>query len=223
MTMLSSSSPVTATTRSGGRAMPARSSTNSSVASPRIARCSNSSSSASQWSRRCSTIATSWPPRRSVRARFEPTFPPPATRTNIALAGPGRRLRANRARLDGLGEDVDRTRCRAHDAQPEGRVELGARWIKDADHGAVDAKALLCDLADDDVGVVAVRGHDDCVRLFDAGVTENLHVHSMTDDESSRPVLPEPAQRLFGPVDCGHFPARFGELLRNLRPDSPAP
>src|SRR6266487_2792391 len=45
MTMLSSSSPVRARTMSGGRAIPARSSTYSSVASPCWTWCSNSSSS----------------------------------------------------------------------------------------------------------------------------------------------------------------------------------
>ena len=79
MTMLSSSSPVTATTISGGRAIPARSSTWISVASP--------------WStgglelrlELLEAVAplldsvTSCPIRTSERVRFAPTLPPPAT------------------------------------------------------------------------------------------------------------------------------------------------
>ena len=65
--MLSSSSPVSASTMSGGRAMPARSRTKSSVASPRCTWCSNSSSSCSKRSRLCSISVTSWPRRRSER------------------------------------------------------------------------------------------------------------------------------------------------------------
>ena len=59
MTMLSSSSPVAAMTMLGGRWIPARSSTKSSVASPLTTTCSNSSSSRSNRSRRCSINVTS--------------------------------------------------------------------------------------------------------------------------------------------------------------------
>src|SRR5215210_2626573 len=81
MIRLSSSSPVAARTRSGGRLIPARSSTWSSVASPRCTACSNSSSSRAKRSGRCSIIVTSCLARSSSRATFAPTFPPPAIRT----------------------------------------------------------------------------------------------------------------------------------------------
>ena len=69
---------------SGGRLIPARSSTKSSVASPLCTWCSNSSSRRSKRSRRCSISVTSWPMRISERATFAPTLPPPATRTYIS-------------------------------------------------------------------------------------------------------------------------------------------
>ena len=65
MTMLSSSSPVAATSRSGGRLIPARSSTKSSVASPRITWCSNSASSLSN---RVRAAARSASPRGRARS-----------------------------------------------------------------------------------------------------------------------------------------------------------
>ena len=66
--MLSSSSPVTAATRSGGRAIPARSRTLISVASPLITTGPNSASSCSKRPRFCSISVTSWP-RLEERAR----------------------------------------------------------------------------------------------------------------------------------------------------------
>ena len=79
MIRLSSSSPVTPSTSSGGRAIPARSSTCSSVASPSRTWCSNSSWSCSKRYGRCSISVTSCPIFSSERATFAPTFPPPAT------------------------------------------------------------------------------------------------------------------------------------------------
>ena len=89
MTRLSSSSPVTASTSSGGLAIPARSSTLISVASPRITTGPNSSSSRANRSGRCSIIVTSWPISSSERVEFAPTFPPPATMTYISVASAG--------------------------------------------------------------------------------------------------------------------------------------
>ena len=103
--------------------------------------------------------------RSSVRATFEPTLPPPATRTNIRRPP---RPRGVLARAHGLGEHLDRRLRRADRAQAVRRVELGARRVEDPDDGALDAEALLGDLADDDVRVVAVRGDDHGVGVLDA-------------------------------------------------------
>ena len=69
-----------------------------------------------------------------------------------------------------LDQRVDRRLRRADGAEPPRRVEVRARGIEDADDDAVDAEALLGDLADDDVRVVAVGGDDDGVGLLDAGL-----------------------------------------------------
>ena len=84
MMMLSSSSPVTATTMSQ-RPMPAFSSTQTSVPSPNTS-ASSPSSSAMMLKRveRCSTSTISWPRRMSWRAVLRPTLPPPTMSTNMA-------------------------------------------------------------------------------------------------------------------------------------------
>ncbi len=88
MMMLSSSSPVTATTMSA-RPMPAFSSTQISVPSP-----NTRASSSSGWMRskrllRCSTRAISWPRRSSCRAVLRPTLPPPTMSTNTTQPSRG--------------------------------------------------------------------------------------------------------------------------------------
>src|SRR5262245_30206124 len=136
MTMLSSSSPVTATTTSGGRLIPARSSTNSSVASPRRTWCSSSASScANRWGR-CSMSVTSWPSRSNARARLEPTLPPPAIRRYMGL---GQRSLDG---ADGGGESLDRALGRADHVEAARLEEVGAGRVEDPhDHGA-DAEVL---------------------------------------------------------------------------------
>ena len=131
--------------------MPARSSTNSSVASPSWTWCSNSSSSCSNGARRCSSSVTSCPTRSSVRATLAPTLPPPAT-IDVHQAF----TRRDVAGADGVREHVDRGRGRADGAQPALGVELGAGRVEQADDDAADVEALLRDLADHDVRVVAV-------------------------------------------------------------------
>src|SRR5215216_5928065 len=87
MSRLSSSSPVTATTRSA-RWMPARSSTHSSVASPYWTACSSSCSTVRYRRRSCSITVTSSPRSSSSRARFQPTLPAPAMITySPAISG----------------------------------------------------------------------------------------------------------------------------------------
>ena len=142
MTMLSSSSPVTATTMSGGRRMPARSRTNSSVASPSCTRCSNSSSRRSKRSRRCSISVTSWPARDAACARCS-RRPCRRLRPGRTWLGGGSSLGPDLARPGCVDQHRDRVRGRADDAHAERRVELGAGRVEDADDDAADAEALL--------------------------------------------------------------------------------
>src|SRR5581483_8937708 len=226
MMMLSSSSPVVATSMSGGRANPACSSTNTSVASPSWTWCSNSSSSVSYRSALCSIIVTSWPWLSRLRVRFAPTFPPPATMRYTALACPdrvdGRAPRRHLARADGLGEDVDRGRGRADCTQASGGVELGAGGVEHPDDDAVDAVAFLRDLGDDEVRVVAVRRDDDRVRRGDPGLLQHGLVHPVADDEPATPVRAEPRQRLLLLVHRDDIPALAVETLGDGRADPAA-
>src|SRR4051812_42758678 len=185
MTMLSSSSPVTATTTSGGRLMPARSSTKSSVASPRCTWCSNSASSISKRAGRCSIMVTSWPFRSRARPRLEPTLPPPAIRRYI-VRGSGERVldRAYRVR-----ERLDRALRGTDDVEAPRLEELGPGGVEDPhDHGP-DVEPLLRHLADDDVRVVAVGRDHDRVGVLDACLAEQREVHPVADVELARPVV----------------------------------
>src|SRR4051794_7714820 len=76
ISMLSSSSPVTAITMSA-RDTPARSSTHSSDASPYWMLCSSSCSTVRYRPLSPSSSVTSWPLSSSSRARFQPTLPAP--------------------------------------------------------------------------------------------------------------------------------------------------
>ena len=78
--MLSSSSPVTATTRSA-RSMPARSSTHSSEPSPYWALCSSSCSTTLKRTGSDSITVISCRLAISSRARFQPTLPAPTMTT----------------------------------------------------------------------------------------------------------------------------------------------
>ena len=89
MRMLSSSSPVTAMTRSA-RWMPARSSTHSSVASPYWTACSSSSSTTRKRRWSDSIRVTSLSLAISSRARFHPTLPAPAMITYMWPMAPFR-------------------------------------------------------------------------------------------------------------------------------------
>ena len=219
MIRLSSSSPVTASTRSGGRAIPARSSTCDLGRVAEHATWPNSSSSCSKRSRRCSMSVTSCPISTSERATFAPTLPPPAM---IDVHQPRHLLGTARlARAHGVGERRDRRLRRADGAQPELRVELGARRIEHADDDAVDAVALLRHLADDEVRVVAVGRDDGRIGLGGARLLEDLLVHPVADDEAALPGA-EARERLLVLVDARHVPALLGELLRDRRADPPA-
>src|SRR5262249_55483969 len=120
------------------------------------------------------------------------------------------------------GKDFDRGRRRADGAQPPRGVELGASRVQDADDDAVDAKALLRDLGDYEVGVVSVGRNDDGFRLVDSSLVKHLDVHAVSDDEPSGPVLSEPSERLLLLVDGHHVPTLALELLRDGRADTAA-
>jgi hypothetical protein len=81
--MLSSSSPVTATTRSA-RSMPERSNTHSSEPSPYIALCSSSCSTTAKRCWSASITVTSCRLLINSRARFQPTFPAPTITTYMS-------------------------------------------------------------------------------------------------------------------------------------------
>src|SRR5947199_5643486 len=157
--MLSSSSPVTAMTRSA-RWMPARSSTQSSLASPYWTACSSSCSTTRYRRRSCSSRVTSWPFSISSRARFQPTFPAPAMITYTAASScqGGHRVLEH---VDRHGRGTDRR-------QPLLAVPLGASGIEHAHDHALDAVAPARDLGDHQVRVVAVGADEDDLRLGDA-------------------------------------------------------
>src|SRR5688500_1516700 len=204
--MLSSSSPVSASTMSGGRAIPARSRTWISVASPCCTWCSNSSSSRSKRSRRCSTRVASWPCARRVRRMFEPTFPPPVIST---YTGPLLCLYRRPTRLAGAhdrGELVD-GRLRGTDgAHALARIERGAGRVEDAYDHAAHVEALLRDLRHHEIRVVAVRGHDHRVGVLDARLAQAVEVHPVAEEERAAPPVAQAGQRLFLLVDDGHVP-----------------
>ena len=184
--MLSSSSPVTARTMSGGRAMPARSRTWISVASPISTIGPSSASSCSKRSRRCSTRVTSWPIRTSERVMFAPTLPPPATIAYMP-AYPALPTGLGVARAHDVGEGRDRGLRRADRPQPALGVEFRAARVEDADDDAADVVAPLQNLADHDVRVVAVRRHHGGVRRRNARPIEHVEVHAVPDHEAAAP------------------------------------
>src|SRR5262245_44983923 len=187
MRMLSSSSPVTAMTRSA-REIPARSRTQSSDASPYCTLCSSSCSTARKRSRSDSSRVTSCPLSSSSRARFQPTFPAPTMITYIRsliasgasfalswkespLGSAGRRLGSARllrgGRPDLPLEHVDRDLRRANGVDALALVPVGSQRVEDPGDDLWDVVAALRDLRDHDVRVVAVGGVDERVRAFD--------------------------------------------------------
>src|SRR5947209_12544469 len=149
MRMLSSSSPVTAITRSA-RWMPARSRIHSSVASPYWTACSSSVSTTRKrrWSDSMSVTSRSLAI--NSRARFHPTLPAPAMITYIPRLLSGRQGHA-RGLVDGdLG--------RAGREQPLLCVPGGAGRVGHAHHDARDVETTLSNLGDDQVGVVTAGG-----------------------------------------------------------------
>ena len=105
----------------GGRAIPARSRTAISVASPRITVGPNSSSSRAKRSGRCSMSVTSWPRSRSVRVTFEPDLAS-ARDDDVHQAGAS----SGRRRTHRVEESADGGLRRADDAHAAVGVELRA-------------------------------------------------------------------------------------------------
>ena len=91
-------------------------------------------------------------------------------------------------------------------------VEVGAGRVEHADDDAADPEALLRDLADHDVRVVAVGRDDDGVGVLDPGRARSVGVHAVADDEAAGPAGAEPAQRLLALVDDVDLPAFALEL-----------
>src|SRR5581483_12182370 len=83
------------------------------------------------------------------------------------------------AAADRLHERVDRRLRRANDAQAALAVEVGPRRVEDADDDAPDVEALLGDLADEDVRVVAVGGRDDRVGVLDPRLAQHVDVDAL--------------------------------------------
>src|SRR3954449_8581296 len=181
MRMLSSSSPVTAMTRSA-RWMPARSRTQSSVASPYWTACSSSSSTVRYRGREPSMSVTSWSLAMSSRARFQPTLPAPAMIT-YTRSGP-----RPEGRLD---HHVDRGLRRRDDVHAVG-VPGGAGRVEHAGHDLRHLEPLLGDLGDHEVGVVPVRRGDEHVGAIDAGLGQRVDLQGGPDGELAAAVLPGP-------------------------------
>src|SRR5680860_1000138 len=179
MRMLSSSSPVTAITRSA-RSMPARSRIHSSVPSPYWIECSSSSSTVSYRRRLASTTVTSLPLSLSSRARFQPTLPAPTISAYISRSSArivpvlaktcGRQAGASPVEERPLAADplephlpahrgleqLDRRLGGAHGLQSLLGVPPGATRVEHTHNHAVHLEAALGDLGDHQVGVVAV-------------------------------------------------------------------
>src|SRR5690349_9897443 len=162
-------------------------------------------------------IVASWPLRRRVRMTFAPALPPPAIRTYMGLDLRLLALLGNDTRADSFVEGVDRGRGRTDRAQSARRVEVRPRRVEDPDDGAVDPEAFLGDLADHEIGVVAVRACDDGVGILDAGLLEDGRIHAVADDEPAGPVLSEAVEGGLLLVDRRHVPPFRGETLCDRR------
>src|SRR5436190_4866077 len=184
--MLSSSSPVTAMTRSA-RWIPARSSTQSSVASPYCAACSISSSTIRKRRWSLSISVTSRSLAISSRARFHPTFPAPAMITYIC-----RLLRSGCE--DDLSGFVDGVLGGTDRQQALPGVPGGARGVGDADNHLGYVESALGDLRDHQVGVVSAGGGHEHVGVLDPRRDQPVEFERGADREAAAGVLP--ARRL---------------------------
>src|SRR5919198_1106389 len=209
ISMLSSSSPVTAITRSA-REMPTRSSTHSSDASPYCTLCSSSCSTARYRSRSPSIAVTSCPFSSSSRARFQPTFPAPAMITYMGASSlvPSRRrgrlasalpsirgsgagpARAAGRRAHLRDEHFDRHRRRADRVHALALVPIRSQRVQDARDHRGDVEPPLRDLRDDDVGVVAIGGGDERLGPINPRRLERFDLERGADGEVPAGLLP---------------------------------
>src|SRR5581483_1130770 len=181
MMMLSSSSPVTAITRSA-RWMPARSSTHSSVASPYWTTCSSSSSTTRylRWSD--SSRVTSWSLAISSRVRFQPTLPAP-TMITYTVPCPLSGERRTRRLLDRFLRRTDRMQSLL-------RVPSSSAGVRHSDDHAGNVETLLGDLRDHQVGVIPARGGKKDIRPLDPGRQEGIDLQCSPDREPAAGVFP---------------------------------
>ena len=147
--------------------------------------------------------------------RFAPTFAA-ADDDDVHQAG------ASSYVEHGLDQRADGPRGRTDRAQAERVVERRAAGVEHAHDDVRDAEALLGDLRDDEVRVVAVGGDDDGVGVLDPGLAQHVGVHAVPDDEAARPVLAEPLERLLLLVDGADVPALGLQRLRARRADATA-
>src|SRR4051794_28645877 len=119
---------------------------------------------------------TSLPFAMSSRARFHPTFPPPAMMTYTVSLLPRLGDRAQ-----GRGEHLDGVLRRADRVQALLLVPGRAGRVHDPDDHVVDLVVALGDLRDRQVGVVAVGGGDEDVGLLDPRLLQRVDLHAVTD------------------------------------------
>ena len=90
----------------------------------------------------------------------------------------------------GLAQHVDRDLRRAHGVQALLLVPVRAVGVEHAHDHLRHLEALLRELGDDDVRVVAVGGADDHVGAVDARLVERIHLERGADREPPAGVLP---------------------------------
>ena len=91
-------------------------------------------------------------------------------------------------RLHGLEQERDRDLRRADGVQSPVGIELRPGRVEDADDDGADVVALLEDLADDDVRVVAVGRDDRRVRAVHPASLEDGRIHAVAEHEPALPV-----------------------------------
>ena len=220
MMMLSSSSPVTASTSSGGRAIPARSSTWISVASPSMHLVLELVLEVLEAERRAARSASPRGPSRAASARrsSRPCRRPRRWRTSgVASSAAGASMRTASV------ERRDRRLRRADRAHPPLRVEVRARRVQDADDDAAGRRS-----ASRPPG----RSRDSCCRRpwrrprrRRPGSPARCRISASMPWPTTKPPGQsgaEAGQRLLLLVDRRHVPALRGEVQRDSGADSPA-
>ena len=102
-------------------------------------------------------------------------------------------------------------------------VERRPAGVEHADDDVRHAEALLGDLRDDEVRVVAVGGDDDGVGVLHAGLAQHVGVHAVPHDEAARPVLAESLERLLLLVDGADVQPSACNAFALAEPTRPQP